>query len=447
MNITQLELKDMLIKDMNTLKNFRKRVEAIKLSLSESNGFSVGDVQMWFMNPEKYVPELDTLELICLTSAIHEELKTDELNPNNFFNENQIKKAKLHEADLFHQDKLNLPYSFEYARKVGRDAYSVNISAKEINQFLDAQLLNYDFELQREAKERIVNGEIEKTATIVMKNVNEIANHLIDNTLEPTMLVWNALQGSSDIGEEIIYDPQTLKLTITKGTELAIVDGMHRIKGVEKAILRNPELEFNFTLQILNYNKKKAQQYQAQLAEATAISSHRKKALKQERYSDVIVERLMLESDLKGRISQRAGFARNETQLTNYTILSDAIDVNFKINTKKEATLIADYLIRFFDELIGLDESAFVTYVAETRNESLINDPKIFAGYIALASRMYRENMDVENLDRILSQINFSRNEPNWKVIKVLKENGNLEDDRIAKYRALFTNLPLINKG
>src|SRR5690606_32196974 len=131
--------------------------------------------------------------------------------------------------------------------------------------------------------------------------------------------------------------PKYRTLTITNGTKLAVVDGFHRLKGAQKALRINPELEFNFVLIITNYTKAQSQKYQAQLAEATPISKNRQIQLKAERYSDGIVKRLMQESDLKDRVSQNTQLKTKANQLVSYNVLADSIDSYFNITTKKDA--------------------------------------------------------------------------------------------------------------
>jgi hypothetical protein len=108
-------------------------------------------------------------------------------------------------------------------------------------------------------KQRIegTKNEIKKEPTLVMSNVKEISSHLLEGTLVPTVLVWNAAVRSSSTGTELVYNSNTLELTIEKDTALFIVDGWHRCKASQNALQMNPELHFNFAVLITNYSTKK----------------------------------------------------------------------------------------------------------------------------------------------------------------------------------------------
>src|SRR5690606_30680288 len=184
--------------------------------------------------------------------------------------------------------------------------------------------------------------------------------HLLNGTLVSTFLVFNAMVRSSVSGNELIFDSSKLELTITEGTDLAIVDGFHRINEIQAALQKNPDLEFNFGVLITNYSKCKAQQYQSQLAKATPISKVRVQELEAKRYSDSVVQQLREESDLKGRISQSHRVKTIARELVSYNVLADTIDEEFPMDTRLEASEVGDFLCDFFNALIGYYPEEFV---------------------------------------------------------------------------------------
>ncbi|GIN22578.1 DNA sulfur modification protein DndB [Siminovitchia fordii] len=421
------------------IKRNRKVINEIKIELGKYH-ILAGEIQEWINDPKEKLPKLDIRELYLFTEQIFVKTGEPSINPDKYFTDVERKEARIYDASIFRRT-LDFPVTFENASIVGSGAWSVPIDIKMADMMLENQLLHYDPELQREMKVKVDrSGKIRYEPTLVKKNVDEIAEHILNGTLVPTTWVWNAALGSSDEGEEIVFDPQYRTITITKGTKMAVVDGFHRLKGAQKALRTNPDLEFNFVLIITNYTKSQAQKYQAQLAEATPISKNRQVQLKSERYSDGIVKRLMQESDLKERISQNTQIKSIANQLVSYSVLADSIDAYFEISTKKDAVKVGDYLIKFFDELIGSFPEEFIFNTTETRKTSLINQNNMFVGYIVLASRMWKKDISVSYLSDIINNIDFNKDNPLWQDIGVINERGNIDRDtnklrkKIANY-------------
>jgi hypothetical protein len=319
----------------------------------------------------------------------------------------------------------------------------VTVDIQTINKLLSNELLDYNFDLQREATYRRVKNEVKKEPTLVMSNVKEISSHLLEGTLVPTVLVWNAAVRSSSTGTELVYNSNTMELTIEKNTDLFIVDGWHRCKASQNALQINPDLNFNFAVLITNYSTKKAQQYQAQLAKATPISKVRIMELEANRLSDTVVQQLKEESDLKGRISQtnRIHTLNPEKELVTYNVLSNTIDEEFTMETRADAADVGDYLSEFFNMLIG----EFVNNIEETKEKTLMAENSMFVGYIVLARRMFESNIKARDIRKIIKNIDFSRENELWKQIGVLDQNGNLTETNKSRkaIRDYFNNLNL----
>ncbi|QJI52362.1 putative DNA-sulfur modification-associated protein [Psychrobacillus phage Perkons] len=431
-------LEELLVIDIKKIKKKRKVIDEIKVYLAHEYGILAGTIQEVTNNPNEHLPNLEIRELYLITEQVFSKTGDININPDLFFTDVEKREAKLYEASIY-RDEIDLPQVFQPAIKLGDDSYTVKIDVKLLNKMLDAQLLHYDPELQREMK--AINdgkGGIRYVPTIVEKNVDMIADSMLKGSLEHTNLVWNAMLGSGDDGEELIYDEKTLTLTILKGTKLAIVDGFHRHKGAQQALRQNPNIEFNFALNITNYNKKRAQGYQAQLAEATQISKNRKAQLKEERYSDGIVTRLMSESDLENRVSQDFKLKTSANQLVAYNVLADSIDKYFKTVSKRDANNVGNFLIEFFDELLGSYSDEFITNVKESKKVSLMNHNNMFVGYIVLASRMFQSQIPISELNNILSKINFNKDNEMWEELGVLNSKGNIEDT--SKVRKLIAD-------
>jgi hypothetical protein len=438
----ELEENIVTVLQESKLKTKKKVVNDIKKHLAT---YDIIDTQSWINDPEENLKELSVSELLLFTQQVFAKTGDLRINVEDFFTQAELSDANQYSASIERmQNQLEFPITLSNVTVVGNGAYMATVDIQTIDKLLSNGLLDYNYDLQREATYRRNKNEIKKEPTLVMSNVKEISSHLLEGTLVPTVLVWNAAVRSSSTGTELVYNSNTLELTIEKDTALFIVDGWHRCKASQNALQMNPELHFNFAVLITNYSTKKAQQYQAQLAKATPISKVRIQELEANRLSDSVVQQLKEESDLKGRISQTNRIHSLNKELVTYNVLSDSIDEQFKMETRADAADVGDYLTDFFNILIGEYSEQFLTNIEETRKTSLINDNNMFIGYITLARRMFESDIKARDIRKIIKNINFDRNNPIW-VGLIIDESGNLlETNKVRKnIRSYFEDLEL----
>jgi hypothetical protein len=422
-----------LIEVIQTSKELTKKkvINDIKKHLAQ---YDIIDVQGWLNDPEGRLSELDNREILLFTEQIFAKTGDMRVNVKEYFTEAEFSDARHFSGAVERmKNQIEFPITFPNATIVGNGAYMVTVDIQTINKLLSNELLDYNYDLQREASYRRVKNEIKKEPTLVMSNVKEISSHLLEGTLVPTVLVWNAAVRSSSTGTELIYDSNTMELTIEKDTDLFIVDGWHRCKGSQNALQINPDLHFNFGVLITNYSTKKAQQYQAQLAKATPISKVRIKELEANRLSDTVVQQLKEESDLKGHISSTERIHSLNKELVTYNVISDTIDEEFKMETRADAADVGDFLVEYFNMLLGSYPEEFLMNIEETRKKSLINNNNMFIGYIILARRMFESNMKARDIRKIVKDIDFSKENKLWNQIGVLDQKGNITETNKAR--------------
>jgi hypothetical protein len=438
----ELEENIVTVLQESKLKTKKKVVNDIKKHLAT---YDIIDTQSWINDPEENLKELSVSELLLFTQQVFAKTGDLRINVEDFFTKAELSDANQYSASIERmQNQLEFPITLSNVTVVGNGAYMATVDIQTIDKLLSNGLLDYNYDLQREATYRRTKNEIKKEPTLVMSNVKEISSHLLEGTLVPTVLVWNAAVRSSSTGTELVYNSNTLELTIEKDTALFIVDGWHRCKASQNALQMNPELHFNFAVLITNYSTRKAQTYQAQLARATPISKVRVQELEANRLSDTVVQQLKDESDLKGRISQTNRIHSLNKELVTYNVLSDSIDEQFKMETRADAADVGDYLTEFFNILIGEYSEQFLTNIEETRKTSLINDNNMFIGYITLARRMFESDIKARDIRKIIKNIDFNRNNPTW-VGLIIDESGNLlETNKVRKnIRSYFEDLEL----
>jgi hypothetical protein len=439
------ELEQKLIEVIQTskLKTRKKQVNDIKKHLAQ---YDIIDTVGWLNDPEGRLPELDVRELLLFSEQIFAKTGDLSVNPEDYFTKAEFDDARQFSGTVERmENQIEFPITIPNVTVVGNSAYMATVDIQTIDKLIGNGLLDYNYDLQREATYRRVKNEVKKEPTLVMSNVKEISQHLLEGTLVPTVLVWNAAVRTSETGTELSYNSNTLELTIEKGTALFIVDGYHRCKASQNALQSNPELHFNFGVLITNYSTKKAQQYQAQLAKATPISKTRIQELEANRLSDTVVQQLKEESDLKGRISQTNRIHSLNKEIVTYNVLSDVIDEEFKMETRADAADVGDYLTEYFNILIGDHQEAFLTNIEETRKTTLINDNNFFIGYVVLARRLFEANLRAREIRKYIRNIDFSRDNKDWISLGILDENKNLtETNKLRKaIKKYFENIDI----
>lgn len=440
---SELEQKLTEVIQTSKLKSQKKKINDIKKHLAT---YDIIDAQGWINDPERRLPELNISQILLFTEQIFAKTGDMSIDPNSFFSKGEFSDARQFSASLERMEKqIEFPITIPNVTVVGNGAYMATIDIQTIDLLLSNDLLDYNYDLQREATYRRVKNEIKKEPTLVMSNVKEISQHLLEGTLVPTVLVWNAAVRSSSTGSELVYNSDTLELTIEKDTDLFIVDGWHRCKASQNALQIQPDLHFNFAVLITNYNTKRAQQYQSQLARATPISKVRIQELEANRLSDTVIQQLKEESDLKGRISQTNRIHSLNKELVTYNVLSDTIDEEFKMETRADAADVGDFLVEYFNFLFGSYQDEFIKHIESTKKESLINDNNMFVGYIVLARKMFENGIKPKEVTNYIKDILFSRENKLWQIRGILDERGNITETNKARkaIRELFESIKL----
>ena len=57
-----------------------------------------------------------------------------------------------------------------------------------------------------------------------------------------------------------------------------------------------------------------------------------------------------------------------------------------------------------------------------------MNNNNMFVGYVTLASRMYKDGINIDKLESILDKVDFSYNNKEWKSLGILDSNNHITD-------------------
>jgi hypothetical protein len=430
------ELLEKIEDNIYLISNNRNAVMEIKEELAKYR-ISEGRVEKYFSDPE-LLEDTDVRELALLTEQIYVKTGLQGFNPDNYFTEHEMKEARQYDHIFVHgEEEVVFPLDIENVIHIGNNLYVASLDIQTIAKLMKSKKLNYNFEIQRQETKIVRKDKVMRKPTIYKKNVKEIKELLKKDQLIHTTLAFNAAPDVSGETEELTYNSKRNVLTINEGTRLDILDGYHRCLASQQAIAENPDLNFKFVVMISNYTTRQAQQYQAQLAQATPIPTGRVQELQQNKLSDTVVGILKSESELRGRVSS-SGSRMNITagELVSYRVLSDVIDREFQMKTLKEARETAKDLAAFFENLIGLYPEEFLE--SRNQNESIMAYNKMFAGYVGLAAEMKKQKIDFQEMKDVLDKIDFSKDNPLWKELNIItsegKINNQIDESKISKY-------------
>lgn len=331
---------------------------------------------------------VDSREVALIAEQFFTKTGLASVDPRNWYTEEEMKEVRQYSESVNEEESFPVTLEQVLPVNLSKGIFSAVVSTKTIKAWLDSQSLYYNPEIQRQPTKEIRRGKVRIRPTVHMKNVREMKALLLKGELMTTSLAFNAAPLTNPDGEELTYDAKTGTLTINEGTRLDILDGYHRCLASQAAQLENPDLNFNFNVIISNLSTREAQQFQAQLARATPIPKARAQELEASRLSDRVVDLLKSDSELRGKISSgRLRPAKGD--LVSYSILADAIEREFDMKVRVDAMKVAEFLKEYFDYLIGYNQEEF-TYNTNSV-KSLMNQDRMFAGYIALAAKMYKK--------------------------------------------------------
>ncbi|MDQ6600740.1 DNA sulfur modification protein DndB [Bacillus salipaludis] len=415
------ELRENLIEVVTKIKEDRKLVNKIKMGLKQYK-ILPGKIQSYFYNTELLL-DVDIDTVYILTEQIYSATGSPIINPKEYFTVREIKEIKTNfVGDIVNH--IRLPYTFKNVLRGTEDDFILYIQARELKQLFENGLLQYNPETQREMRQTKKKGsdEIIELPKLVEKSIKEMEDLLRKGEMIGTIITFNARLGSTDdeSGEELIYDEDDMKLTVTEGTLLDVLDGFHRINAIVRALRKDPSLDSMFKLNILHLGKTMAQQYFKQLNTTNSVGKGQLKKVGESRQADFIAKQLQYNSELKNKVAASDMIAPGSNFLVTFNTLADAIDDVFKIEDKPNAIITAKYLSEFFNELFFAFPTEFFSDISIVRKNSLINANTMFYGYIALAKRMKDETIQLNKLSNIVGSINFSRENRVWEEYEIL---------------------------
>jgi hypothetical protein len=356
------------------------------------------------------------LNMLCLlTDLFYKETTEQNIKPDSFFTEQEISVAKNFRRESEELDRY--PIIFDNVMKIGEDHYVTYKTAQEVSGYYAKNLIVYNKQTQRNAKYSEYQDKIVEMISINKSSISDIQNDIIEGRQITNFITLNILQNGEESFE---YDAKSKTLTVYEG-EIDILDGFHRSLGMLSAVQKEPNVHYITGINIVNWDIEKSRRFIVQEDKRNKINTSYVKSLNPEKYENMIIKKIneSSSSDLKGKITTDNLLIRKHKALTTYDIINNTIQKEYKdIKTNRDASIIAEWLIEFFNELVGLYPNEFLTEIESIKEKSFINNENMFAGYISLAKELQNISNWRQKLQEVMSKIDFSINNPKWESLK-----------------------------
>lgn len=404
--------------------------------LAEKHKMILGTFEEVINNQEK-LHYLSKDELIAILNAVYNITNDNRILPNHFFTESEVKKALRLKIEV---SEMEYPYTIEDVLKSSHNEFLTIISYQDLVKMWNSGLLSYNFETQRAAKKKLMKkGNIKKTATVINTSVKNISKLILEGKFLKSTLTFNILADGTD---DFSYDDG--ELTINEGTNINLIDGMHRILGTIGALEERPDLEGSFEVSIRNYTLDQARYLIGLLNTVNRFDKTLVKFNTDDSYGGLIIKDVIRISEFRDRIeTDKTTVSKTLNMLTNYSILADSVNITFEPQTTKEQYMIADFLKKFFGILISSYPEDFKTDMKKRKVESWFNHHNMYVGFIIVAKKIYDKyngslDFPVSIINEAIEKIDYKKGSGN-KLDNIMIEQGNRNSNQSkALIRAYF---------
>ncbi|RJE90639.1 hypothetical protein D3P07_00580 [Paenibacillus sp. 1011MAR3C5] len=404
MKTEEKNIYEVLSEELSSIAKHRNQQRMIEEYLVEHHEMMRGTFIELVANPEK-VGFLSTEELAVITNGIHTVTQNETLFVKNYFDLNTIKAIKYFAFSK--PEEIAFPYTFSPVIRVTNEDYLTAISFKDLAALANSGLLTYNFDTQRLAKKTISKtGKIIKKRNIKNASVSNIVKLMKEGKYNPSTLLFNVLvDGNSSISFN------SGELTIHKESTLNIIDGAHRLEAVIRIIEEDPEFEGYMNIDLKHYPLEKAQKLLAITNTVNPFDKTLTKYYGGEQYGQEIAKYLMTIPVLHNRIEIKTAVDK-KISITNFAILSEAIQDIFEPENTKDRYDIQDVLKKFYEYLIPSYESELVKNRIKNLESSWISHHNMHVGFIAIAKKLYDrygKDFPVDKIVAVIDHINFNK--------------------------------------
>lgn len=355
-------------------------------------------------HPDK-IGYLEDEEMLVFVNAIYQITQEEKIYPKNFFAAKDIKDIK--EYEFKKTLEVGFPYTISPVIRVTNEDYMAALTFKEIAHLRVSQMLTYNFQTQRLAKKSVSKkGTLKLKEDIRNKSVNSIIKLMKEGKYSPSTLLFNVLV---DGKSKVSYDEG--ELTIHEGSTLNLIDGAHRVEAIVRIIEENPDFDGVMTVDIKHYPLEKAQHLLSVVNTVNPFDKTLVKYYGGSEYGQEIAKYLMTLPVLKDRIEIKTALSKG-ISITNFAILSEAIQSIFHPENTKDKYDTQDVLKKFYEYLIPSYEDELVKNRLKNLENSWISHHNMHVGFVAIAKKLYDQygkDFPVDQITNIINHIDFNR--------------------------------------
>ena len=272
--------------------------------------------------------EMSDAEVYWLSDGFNEIYKAH-IDVKTYFSDKEIVRFSNLKADYSKQDFY--PIKIGPVLEVAEDQWVTKGSIDLLKDFYDKQLIVYNPRTQRQLKQKQAGEGVIYTIDIVNSSIKAIQDLLEKGEFVPNALSLNLNVDDPDVDFDIVDS----YLVINSG-KFDIIDGFHRFRAAINTKVKNPDFQFNFILNIMNFSEEKACHYIEQEDKRNKISKKYLAAMDKSSSTNIIIDKLnnTLDSPVRGMIE------RGYTGCLDRTLVFTLLEYIYKSNTMNRSQCI-----------------------------------------------------------------------------------------------------------
>jgi hypothetical protein len=380
----------------------------------------------------------DIQYLLC--KLFFEETNEENIKPEKYFNETEISRAESFKIEAKEQERY--PIVFEKVEKVYDDLHSFYLNSQQVADLYAKNLIVWNKETQRQTKIKNISGDFVEVPDINNTSISQITQRILKGKQKTNHINLNLLKNGEENYE---YDAKNERLTIYYG-EIDIADGAHRCFGINGAVRLNPDVKFKIGVYFTNYTAEEAREFIRQENIRNKIEKAHLETFDSENLSMTVALDLNTQPkcDINGKITTNKTNIDLGIALTTTDIMANSIKYEYddSLKSNRDARLITEWLVKFFNELMGLYSDEFIINIKQTKDDSYINHENMFIGYIALSKELYGKEDWKDTLQKVMEKIDFSKDNSVWNEDNLnINSKKNLSRPYIKKFCHYFKSM------
>lgn len=440
----------------------RELEEKVKEKLNDK--ISEGDVSRIFSG--RVSPRLlSDINLLLFSQAFYlcgkGSKEFEKINPYNIFTDNEFNIA-LHVSlkNVINKNSISFhDVMRDTHKKFGYIYHIANATAEQIVNMTDNNIINYNYESQRESIVKQLFGQDIKIPKIFPEKQDEIAEAILNENYYPVdTIIINVLKtgdekiefvpnkDNDNIGTLTLYKVQKGKSTND------IIDGANRQQGIVKAFNiakeQGEKINAHFKIDVINVSLPNSNDCVRQINKQTPIASERIQALDTSKYTRIVKDINTFDSSETNILYQRIGESLKEynelNKLTIVPIFSEGLRDHFADILSQQNPIvyrqIMKYQINFFNEFFGnlYDKIKDEEAIQNTKKNTVLLDINMFYCYIYISRKLfdiYKKNNNewINKIIKIIERINFNK-KSKWNQFKTTGKLTKKAKDRILNY-------------